>query len=463
MQPHPSSGSRRVAVIGGGWAGCAAAVHLARAGAAVTVYEQSMQLGGRARSVTSDGLVLDNGAHLLIGAYRATLELIAFLHGGRSRAQLFHELPLTVRPFGRPRGITLVATGSRYAPWHLVGGMLSAQGVGWAERWSMVRLLRALARQDVRHTDGSVEERFGPDSSTLYNELWAPLCLAALNTPPGRASSRVFRNVLRAALCGPASDSRFWVPKAGLSALLPEPAERFVTERRGMVQRGTRVRSIETSDDAVHVTTSTQRNTSTQRDGFDAAIIAVAPHQLAKLDVAPACASWEHTRRAVRSLSYESINTVHLGYTRAPMQAVIERLDDTPAQWLFNGGAREIAGESLQLLSAVISANGPHDALPQRELALAVDAQLRRLSVDVGALRFSRVFAERRATYACTPHMQRPRAGRVAHRLHLAGDYTHPDLPATLEAAVQSGREAGASALDELAALRVRAIPASRP
>ena len=41
----------RVAVIGGGYAGFAAAVTLATAGCAVTVFESARTLGGRARRV----------------------------------------------------------------------------------------------------------------------------------------------------------------------------------------------------------------------------------------------------------------------------------------------------------------------------------------------------------------------------------------------------------------------------
>jgi monoamine oxidase len=35
--------------------------------------------------------------------------------------------------------------------------------------------------------------------------------------------------------------------------------------------------------------------------------------------------------------------------------------------------------------------------------------------------------------------LARPTAGRIAPRIHLAGDYTMADLPATLEAATRSG------------------------
>jgi predicted NAD/FAD-binding protein len=67
---------KRVAVIGGGWAGCAAAVELAGGGARVTLFEAARSLGGRARGVELNGSMLDNGQHILLGAYGDTLRLL---------------------------------------------------------------------------------------------------------------------------------------------------------------------------------------------------------------------------------------------------------------------------------------------------------------------------------------------------------------------------------------------------
>ncbi len=65
--------SRRAAVVGAGYAGLAAAISLARAGCAVTLFEANRVPGGRARRVEYRGALLDNGQHVLLGAYRRTL------------------------------------------------------------------------------------------------------------------------------------------------------------------------------------------------------------------------------------------------------------------------------------------------------------------------------------------------------------------------------------------------------
>ena len=120
--------SRRVAVIGGGWSGLAAAVDLADHGCAVTLLEAAPQLGGRARRVElalgDRTFPLDNGQHLLIGAYRETLALMQRV--GIDPQAAFLRLPFTLR---YPDGFALQAA-RLPAPLHLAGALLFARGLG---------------------------------------------------------------------------------------------------------------------------------------------------------------------------------------------------------------------------------------------------------------------------------------------------------------------------------------------
>src|SRR4029079_6941127 len=84
---------RRVAVIGAGYAGIAAAGALVEGGCEVTLFEANRTAGGRARRVEYRGTVLDNGQHLLLGAYRETLELMRKV--GVAHAAL-RRFPLTL-------------------------------------------------------------------------------------------------------------------------------------------------------------------------------------------------------------------------------------------------------------------------------------------------------------------------------------------------------------------------------
>jgi hypothetical protein len=102
-------------------------------------------------------------------------------------------------------------------------------------------------------------------------------------------------------------------------------------------------------------------------------------------------------------------------------------------------------------VAVVISAGGAHDAQDHATLVRDVEAQLRRLEPRLPAVAFSRVIAERRATYACTPGLARPDGGRVSRGVYLAGDYTDPEFPATLEAATRSGVAAARAVIADYA------------
>jgi hypothetical protein len=249
----------------------------------------------------------------------------------------------------------------------------------------------------------------------------------------------MFAHVLRAAFAGAQRDSDFLVPAADLSACFPDAAAQFIVRRGGVVRCGIAVRVIGRTGDAVAL------SVGADAASFAAAIVAVGPHQLATA-VGPATASedtWRAPLELVGAFAYESITTIYFGFAgRVAFGVPMLRLDDAPGHWVFDrsaalGGDGERGAQSL--LAVVISAGGPHDALAHGALAAKVESQLRRLAPDLPATTFAHVIAERRATYACTPGLARPAGGRVGPGVYLAGDYTDPVFPATLEAATRSG------------------------
>ncbi len=414
---------------------------LAEAGIPVTLFEQARTLGGRARRVERDGIAFDNGQHLVIGAYRQTLALLAAVHPNGDADALFHRLPLTLRTFGgrRPGGLEIAAWKAP-APLHLAGGVFAAKGLSWRERLGLVADFRRIARARLRSVpDEPVARRLAPSSRRTLAGIWEPLCLAALNTAPERASARMFAQVLRAAFTGTRRNSDFLVPAVDLSACFPDAAAQYVVKRGGVVRNGVAVRLIGRTGDAVALRIGADAAT------FAAAIVAVGPHQLATT-VAAAAASedtWRAPLALVGAFAYESITTIYLGFAgRVAFGVPMLRLDDAPGHWAFDRSAAlrsGATGGAESLIAVVISAGGPHDGLDHGTLAAMVESQLRRLAPDLPATAFAHVIAERRATYACTPGLARPAGGRVGRGVYLAGDYTDPVFPATLEAATRSG------------------------
>ena len=444
IAPHSPA---RVAVIGGGWAGCAAAIALADAGERVTLYEAAPLLGGRARTVERDGFALDNGQHLMLGAYDATLGLVARLH---PQMTPLSRRPLALSPLSPAQPDAVALHAGAGGATGLALGLLRSRGLTLVERLRMLRALAAWRRAGFTCDPAwTVDTLVASMPGKAARGLWAPLCIAALNTPPQEASAQGFLNVLAAAFGRPRA-ADLVLPTGTLGAFLPDAAARVLTVGGHAVRRATTARVVAAA--AAHVDVDTGDATVP----FDAAIVAVAPHQLARtLAVAAPCANLDAALRAVAGYAYQSITTVYLGYrgTRVPLPGGLVRLDDSPGQWLFEREDIRVAAAADavavdQLLAVVISTSGPHDELAQADLVSRCDAQLRRAHPSWPRLAWSRVIAERRATYACVPGLPHPDV-RLAHRVYVAGDYAYPAFPATLEAAVRSGQAAAAAWRDD--------------
>lgn len=420
----------KVAVIGGGYAGMAAAVALVDAGHEVTVFETSRVLGGRARKVEFDAnTTVDNGQHILIGAYRDTLALMTKV--GVKEEQAFLRLPLTLRyPDFHLRAPRLPA------PLHLALALLTAQGMTWGEKLSAIRFMQWLKKRHFKlDSDSTVSALLDAHAQpqALRRYLWEPLCISALNTAAETASAQIFANVLRDSLAADRAASDLLIPRVDLSAMLAEPAARYVEARGGTVRLSAAVGSITRSDKGYRLDIEPDTE-------YNSVIVAVAPYHLPRL--LAGLPELTALREQVEALAWEPIVTCYLRYptgTRLP-HAMLGMADGN-AHWFFD---RSQLDGTDGLVAAVTSARGGHQELGKEDLATAIDTELRSLHPQLPAPLSSQVITEKRATFACTPNLQRPATQTVLHGLLLAGDYVASDYPATIEGAVRSGLKAAA-------------------
>jgi len=398
----------RVAVVGAGYAGMAAAVTLAGRGIPVTVFESGPVPGGRARRVVSQGNELDNGQHILIGAYTELFRLMRTV--GVAQDALL-RLPFEIRYAGefRLRSLWLPP------PLGLLAGLLCARGVPFSERWGAAKFMSAMKRKRFRLShDVSVKELLDTHAQNgrIGHFLWRPLCVSALNTPPELASANIFLAALRDTLDGESDASDLLLPRVDLSKLFPEPAAEFVARNGGELRLRSPVENLQEI-----------------RNQFNQVIVAVGPHQLkALLPDVPV------------DYSFQPIYTCYLQYPEQvklpfPMLGLAGGL----VQWVFDRGA--LLGETGRL-ACVISAQGDHQQLDQDELAQRCHHELKKENLAGEDPLWMRVIAEKRATVTCRVNLTRPdiEAGGII----LAGDYTDPEYPPTLEAAVRSGIRAAA-------------------
>lgn len=423
-----------VAIIGGGYAGMAAAVELAARNVPVTVFEAAPSLGGRARRVTVNDTALDNGLHILIGAYRETLRLIEKVAPPRTQpSDLLLRLPLDLNVHGKLR----LRAPRLPAPLHLAWALLTAQGLTSADKRAASRFMQAMkARRWRLGADRSVATLLAEHTQpvVLIEYFWSPLCVAALNTPADRASAQVFLNVLRDSLGGARADSDLLLARCDLTALFPKPAADYVRARGGTVEAGATVDSVTRGNHqfTLHVQGS--------KRSFDQVICAVSPHRTAPL--LSGIAELAPVRAQIEAFSYEPIHSVWLQFDgRVKLPAPMIGLAGSPAQWLFD---REAICGQRGLIGAVISASEEHVGEAQDALAQRVAADIAKNFGPLPPLKWHRVIAEKRATFSCAPGLARPAPRTPCPDFILAGDYVASDYPATIEGAVRSGVAAAA-------------------
>ncbi len=405
----------------------AAAVEAVTQGHEVTVFEAARTLGGRARGLEGrlpDGrsVCLDNGQHILIGAYTETLRLMREV--GVDTQTALQRIPLTLK-FPDGTGLQLPHLP---VPLDVLAGILLNGSWPLQER---LGLLRAALGWKLRRFECDAQlsvadlcRKLGPH---VMQELIEPLCVSALNTPAQQASAQVFLRVLRDALFGVRGGSQLLLPRIDLSTLFPQAAAQWLAQRGACVQSGTRVSTLRSGEGRWWL----------DSQGFDRVLLACPSTEAARLvessagpQAEPAALqAWAATAAA---LHFEAITTVYAWAAEASLPAPMLALRQDiqyPAQFVFDRG--QLDG-STGLLAFVVSASqGDRDNLQAQVLQQA----RRQLGL---ALQPVLTVVEKRATFACTPALQRP-AQAIAPGLLACGDYVAGPYPATLEGAVRSG------------------------
>ncbi|RVU45434.1 hydroxysqualene dehydroxylase HpnE [Rubrivivax rivuli] len=421
----------KIAVIGAGWAGLAAAQRATETGHAVTVFEMASQAGGRARELQIEGLALDNGQHILIGAYRETLALMRRL--GVDVDAAFDRRPLELRyPDGRglrlPPGPAALVFGL---------GVLRARGWNLRDKLALLRAAAGWALAGFRCAPGTSVDTLCRGLPPAVRELMIdPLCVAALNTPAEQADAGVLLRVLKDALFGGAGGADLLLPRRSLGALLPAPATAWLQARGADLRLGTRVQQLQPAGGSGWLV-----------DGvaFDAVVLACSAAEAARLAL-PFAQAWATQAQALR---YEPIVTVYLqapgARLAAPMMALVEG-PAAPAQFAFDHGAM---GATPGVFAFVVSGAQAWVERGLEATSAAVMAQATQ-AFPAGtwpqAPTLLRCVAEKRATFRCVPGLERPPSA-IAPGLSAAGDYVAGPYPATLEGAVR----AGLAAADEAA------------
>ncbi len=450
----------KIAIVGAGWAGMAAAVTAAQAGAEVTVFEATRTLGGRARSLslpTPDGfeITVDNGQHILIGAYAETLGMMQRVGIDLQAAVLRQPLSM-VFPDGN--GLQTPDWAATWpAPLNAVASIATAKGWHWRDKLALVRASLGWQRAGFTcKADLTVARLCAALPSRVMEDLIEPLCVSALNTTGAEASATVFLRVMKDALFGRGfpgfGASDLLMPRTDLSQLFPQAATEWLALRHGDrvgVHLSTRIQSLRFDPLGWHLSESTTAR-------FDHVIWATgaapaaqvmthaATHESLPATIRASLQDWSQTAGA---LPHAAITTVY-AHARGvrlqrPMTALRPGPDarTAPAQFVFDRGLLCPSDPTQQgVLAFVVSAStGDREDLQRRVLQQASD------QLGLKTLRPVQTVVEKRATFVCAPGLRRPGMA-IAPGLWAAGDFVDGPYPATLEGAVRSGAAAAQAA-----------------
>lgn len=440
--------THHVTIIGAGWAGLAAAIELCKHSIPVTVYESAKQIGGRARSVTINDLTLDNGQHLMIGAYHQMLELLRAIDVHEK--DVFYRIPQHFRLIDYITGETCFELKLPRLPFplHLLAGMLGTPSLSMKDKLLTLLRFDALLKKDIEQ-DISVDQWLVQSGipKTYIRYMLKPLCLAALTTHTHEASASIFQNVLRQTFNGPANYTDLLIPRTDLGQLFPLAAKNYIEQHGGKVMTGMKANKLVCDDNKIE---SVIINDMTH--SVDHMILATPASVTARL--LAECDACDEIHRQLNTLEYEPVTTVYLQYAEnislpLPMTGLI----NATAEWLFDRQYCQQAG----MIAAVISASGKHDVLDNETLAQTIAGELSQM-FKFPAPKSFQVIREKRATIRCTPGIdqQRPGIDTALSNLKLCGDYVHFDdisaagLPSTLEGALRSGVKCAQKFIQEI-------------
>lgn len=417
-----------VAILGGGFAGCAAAWRLANAGLKPVLIEFKWHLGGRATSYNLKNwpAPLDNGQHVLLGCCRQTQRFLKEI-AAEDAIDWQETIPVTNGSGGRIRNLRIWPL---FAPFHVLPFLAGYPGLTMTDRARIVWGIFGLVKNAKDAGSwGETARRLG-QTEDIQKKFWDPFLVSALNADPAKSATSHVRHIVIDAFLRSRSGMRIGIPHAPLVTLFDDRVRPAVERAGAVFQMGKRVLRLSLNPRGFVIHLHDQSALTAKK-----IIVATGP-AAAKMILEESTGVEEMATPIAQFVAGSPIISIHLLYDRVLTHTPFCMVQGKMIQWIFNKGAHN----GQQHLQAIISAADAEASQSQMELVISADAEVQSVLGAQANLVQGVAFVEKNATFFPKANLVRPGVRSSQHPdLFLAGDYVETGWPGTIESAVRSG------------------------
>ncbi len=416
-------------IIGGGLAGLSAAVYLSKSDHQIELIEATPKLGGRAYSFFDNETQteLDNGQHILIGAYQQTLDYLKTIN---SIDLLEFQENLKIY-FCTKGGKKYEINAEKYFyPFNLLRAIWNYDLLNQKEKFRFIKFILSLLFANENKIKGlSIYDwlKLNGQSENSIKAFWEILAVSALNTNIEEASALLYRRMLIKIFFYGNKASTIILPNAALNKIFVEPATRFLSNYNFKLAISERVEKIKFSKNRV-IEIKTNKRLITD---FDYLILAIQPNQIEKIK-----SNLNLMNRNLSHFETSSIISVNLWLEDNPIKEKFFALVNSAVHWVSN---------HKKYITLVISSANDLVNLSQHEI---IEFCIKELEIfipkfDRKFVTKSRIIKERKATIKSLPDFEKYRENLETNfsNVCLIGDWTNTNLPQTIESAIKSGYE----------------------
>ncbi|MGH1363824.1 MAG: hydroxysqualene dehydroxylase HpnE [Calditrichia bacterium] len=439
----PKIAESDILIVGGGLAGCTAAWYAAQAGFSVHLVEATPHLGGRVRSTYAEDVNfwIDNGQHVLSNGYHETYKILKYL-GTDHLVLKQHKLQLAYQFNNKAKEQLVFNAWKLPAPLHLLMPLLVKMPISWQDRIQLLRWgisSKRFSESDLENmTVREWLECSGKGSKKLNEIFWQPLCLATLNGTIDQCCALLMSRVLNQAFLASTSLSGLGIPLGRLDQIFSDGFQKSFQRLSVRVSLSSTVRkAVIEANQFVAL-----ELRSGERLHASAAILATPRHVTERL-LTGSCSF-----KAV-DWRYSPIVTVYVRLRYKLSGIFPVSLPHSPLQWLFELPEQAFSGEGFGYAFVISGADELCSQSNEEIQQLALEESIKYATPDLSPKDFLgwKVIREKKATFlpTCSAQLSRPETETGIANVFLAGDWTATGLPATIEGAIISGKNAANS------------------